>query len=242
MNTEITQKPIFIAIINQRVCPNNQAIVYCDKWFNEVCSTCGYGLPEHFQIINTANYKSVEEFQTVLTRPVGSMRSAVCFYFCMHGRQLKDKTGNINEYLVIGANDREDLLMKDDTFSTLINSFKIEHLYMFNEVCHSGGLLDYIKIDYNNNTLPDKVHQTVLIINTCAKQQKSFYEIRRERVKSSTYKEDFVSLGVASTALYRNNINPFLDPILARDFLKKLKLPYGLEVPSVKITYVQNLI
>lgn len=236
------QKPIFIAIINQNVCPNNQAIVYCNKWFNEVCSTSNYGCPEHFQIINTARYKSAEDFQAALALAVGSTRSAVCFYFCMHGRQLKDSTGNLNEYLVIGANGKQDILMKDETFSTLINSFKIEHLYMFNEVCHSGGLLDYIKIDYNDNTLPDNVHQSVLIINTCAKHQKSFYEVRKERVQATVYKADYISLGVASTALYRNRINPFLNPIAARDFLKKLKLPYGLEAPAVKITYVQNLI
>ena len=236
------QKPIFIAIINQRVCPNNQAIVYCNKWFNETCSACKYGYPDQFQIVNTARYKSAEDFQAALALLVSSTRSAVCFYFCMHGRQLKDSTGKINEYLVIGTNGKEDILMKDETFSALINSFKIEHLYMFNEICHSGGLLDYIKIDYNDNALPDNVHQSVLIVNTCAKQQKSFYEVRKERVKSTTYKEDYISLGVASTALYRNNINPFLNPVLARDFLKSLKLPYGLESPSVKITYVQNLI
>ena len=78
--------------------------------------------------------------------------------------------------------------------------------------------------------------------HTGTKQQKSFYEVRKERVKAAVFKEDYISLGVASTALYRNNINPFLEPVLARNFLKTLKLPYGFEAPSVKITYVQNLI
>ena len=204
MKTQIKQKPIFIAVINQEVCRENASIKIADFWYSAI-------EPHHEKcIIDTSNLK-LEDFKDRLSATVGVYRPSVCIYLCMHGEQHKDY-----ESLLLNKK----VSFKDIDFSNLINSFKIDNLFMFNEVCHSGGLIDFIKLDTQLRVTTSKI----LIFNTSNKDD-----------KSALITDGKTSVGLSSRILYTTRINPFLRPKLAYETLKKYKR-------TAKVTILENLI
>lgn len=201
MKTQIT-KPIFIGVINHNVTPNNKSVDIAREWFRE--------LEPDFesQLIDTVLMTS-EQFFMKMTTLLKDKKEA-CIYFCIHGKQLPNSETNLmEEYLKL--NDKN--LIKDKEFTDWLNSLNLSHLYIYFEVCHSGGLINILKTD----TPYIDEDYTFVAFATCAKDEKCYVS------KIKTPKP--LTIGYASSFLLQNKINPFIMPNVAYMALKK-QYPY----------------
>lgn len=197
MKTQIT-KPIFIGVINHIVTPNNKSVLFAQEWFKEI--EPNYDI----QIIDTVSLTS-EQFLTTMTRLLQNRQDA-CIYFCIHGKQILNKETNLmEEFLKLN----ETNLIKDTEFTQWLNSLNLRHLYIYFEVCHSGGLINVLKAD----TPYIDEDYTFVAFATCAKDEKCYVNIT-EGPNGRTF-------GCASTFFAQNNINPFIMPNVAYVALKK---------------------
>lgn len=211
MRSQIQQKPIFIPIINHNWTPNHNSILIVKNWFDEL-----YG-PSVCKAIDTSQINGVQFAEYI--RGITEGRDTVCFYICLHGKQIINKeTGKPEEFLLLNDTFR----LKDDEFSEIINSIPFKNLYIFLESCHGGGLINTIKID-DKITSMDYVN--VVIFDVCSKEQKCYVQINANQ-----------TVGVVSSLLNRYRANPFRDPEKALLMVKKVY-----PTLNTKVTIMKNL-
>ena len=212
MQSQIRQKPIFIPIINHLWTPNNYSINIVKKWFDEL-----YG-PSQVYLLDTWRY-SKEQFVTEIKKAT-SQSETICFYICLHGKQLQNqKTGKPEEFLKLNEN----VLIPDKELSEMITEIKFKSLYMMIECCHGGGLINFIKID---DKTKDMSETNILIFNICSKEQKCYV-----LTDHST-----MSVGSATSLMARNRINALRNPRIGLQLLKKF---YG--YLETKVTIVNTI-
>ena len=193
MATQII-KPIFISLINHNVSPHNVTYYAVLQWFCQAIKTRDID-----DVVISTNQMTCDQLKNAILKAVGSSRPAIGFYICMHGRQFENG-GNYVEYLELNQNN----LYPDTEFTALINALPTSNLYMFNEVCHSGGFLNSIQLDGTQKSQSGS--RSIIIFNASAKEDKAYLI-----VKSNT------TSGVTSSFLWQYKINPFIQPEYAVD-------------------------
>lgn len=202
MKTQIT-KPIFIGVINHNDTPGNKSVDIAKEWFKE--------LEPQFDsyVVDTANMTGEQFFTKMINLIQG--RIDVCIYFCIHGKQIPNPETNIKEeYLKLN----EKNLIKDTEFTEWLNALNLRHIYIYFEVCHSGGLINILKAD--TPYIDDDY--TFVAFATCAKDEKCYVQF----TQTASGK---ITIGFASSFLLQNSINPFIMPNVAYVALKK-QYPY----------------
>ena len=200
------KNPIYIAIINTEITPNNESINLVYKWYKEINDNCKF--LKEAKIINTKNIDK-ETFFNLIKDLIGKGRTSCCFYICEHGKQIEkeNKDEGYEEYLKLNQNN----YIKDIEFTNFINSLNIINKYIIMEVCHSGGLINEIKCDTNF-----EIPKNSLIISLCSKDEKCYYRTIYKDGKPYTY--CYFSIFFA-----QGNINPLKEPLKALDLLKRNK-------------------
>ena len=194
---QISQKPIYIPIINHEYTPNNNSINIVYKWFQEL-----YG---RVKTLSIDTYQCTKEQFFNIIREGTKGYTTICFYLCIHGKQFINKeTKEPEEWLMIN----DETLILDKEFSEFISELKFQNLYMIIESCHGGGLINTIKID---DTIQDMSNVNILIFNICSKEQKCYVQ-----------KSTIGSIGIVTCLLYGNKINPLRHPRTALSLVKRI--------------------
>ena len=192
--------PLFLGIINTQVTPNNLSVLLAERWYKEI-------VKKYDKRIIDTKMLSDKDFVKQIKELVGKKRTTCCIYMCMHGKQFprKDEPGKYDEYLKLN----EKNLIIDKDFSALINSLPIVNKYMLIEVCHSGGLINDIRCDYERN-----IDCNSIIFSLCSKDEKCYYRKQMYMGKECTVCYYSLFLG-------ESKINPLREPLRALDILKK---------------------
>ena len=198
----MSDNPLFLGIVNFQITPNNLSVLLAEEWYKEIV-----GKYEK-QLMNTEMMTS-EQFIKELKEKIGKKRTSCCIYMCMHGKQFprKDEPEKFDEYLKLN----EKNLIIDKDFSTLINSLPIVNKYMLMEICHSGGLINDIRCDYDRN-----IPCNSIIFGLCSKDEKCYYKKRMYMGKECT-------ICYYSLFLEKSRINPLREPLRALDILEKYR-------------------
>ena len=206
------KKPIFIGIINHNYTPNNYSIIIVKDWFSSIYNNFD------FVTIDTYN-KSKEEFQDILMKYTKG-RETIGMYLCIHGIQQEDEKTHIkNESLKLN----EKTYLKDEEFTKIINSFnEMKTFYFYSETCHSGGLINNIKIDKPLNELEN---YSCIILNISSKDYKCY-----------VLTDGNNTIGISCKILMDAHINPFKTPEMALMTLKRL-----LGYLKPKLTIIKNI-
>lgn len=198
----MSDNPLFLGIVNFQITPNNLSVLLAEQWYKEIV-----GKYEKY-VINTEMMTS-EQFIKELKEKIGKKRTSCCIYMCMHGKQFarKNEPGKFDEYLKLN----EKNLIIDKEFSELINFLPIINKYMLMEICHSGGLIDNIRCDYDRN-----ISCNSIIFGLCSKDEKCYYKKRIYMGKECT-------VCYYSLFLEQSKINPLREPLRALDILEKYR-------------------
>lgn len=198
----MSDNPLFLGIINKKITPNNLSSLLVERWYTEIVGK------HEKQVIFTETISS-EQFIKQVKEVIGKKRTNCCIYICMHGKQFprKNEPGKFDEYLKL--NERN--LIIDTQFSELINSLPIINKYLMLEVCHSGGLLNDVKCDYERN-----IPCNSTILSLCSKDEKCYY-------KQRVINEQLCTICYFTLAFEQSQINPLKEPVKALEVLKKFK-------------------
>lgn len=190
MKTQISQKPIFISVINHKQTPNNQSIRIVGDWYS-----CIEPVFDH-QVIDTAQLKIETFYETVLT--LTKDRPSVCMYFCLHGKhETSEEHPDGQEFLLLNPEQK----ISDDDFTSFIASLPVPHLYLYFEVCHSGGLINTLICD----TASMPLDHSLVMFTACSKDQKCW------TIHKQTRNEHWC-IGETSQWLIQHKLNPFITP------------------------------
>ena len=185
------KKPIFISVINHNETPNNRSIRIVNEWYSQV--------ERNFdsEVIDTAVMNADTFCTTVveLTRD----RPSVGMYFCLHGtHETSQEHPDGQEFLLLNSQTK----ISDDDFTSFISALPVSHLYLYFEVCHSGGLLNTLVCD--SSTIP--TDHSFLLFTACSKDHKCWTKFHR-----IPYAETYC-IGETSSWLQKYHLNPFIQP------------------------------
>lgn len=203
MKTQISQKPIFISVINHNETPNNQSIRIVSEWYSH--------LEKNFEtkIIDTSSL-NVDQFLTTLVEYTKD-RTSVCIYFCLHGtHETSEEHPEGQEFLKLNPKEK----IPDDDFTAFISAMPVAHLYLYFEVCHSGGLLNTLICD----SASTPIDHTFIMFTACSKDQKCWTNYYRN--PRGTFCQ-----GETSSWLIQHHLNPFTQPDTCYMALRK-NLPH----------------
>lgn len=195
MATQII-KPIFISLINHNVSPHNVTYRAVLNWYSQAIKVRNVD-----NVTFDTNQMTCDQLKNAILKAVGPSRPAIGFYICMHGRQFENG-GKYVEYLELNQNN----LYPDTEFTAMINALPTSNLYMFNEVCHSGGFLNSIQLDSAQKLQPGS--RSIVVFNASAKEDKAYLLVNPN-----------TSSGVTSSFLWQYKINPFTQPEYAVDVI-----------------------
>lgn len=198
----MSDNPLFLGIVNFKITPNNLSVLLAESWYKEIVRKY------EKKVINTCTITK-EEFMKQIKEAIGEKRTSCCMYICMHGKQFerKNEPGKYDEYLKLN----EKNLIIDKEFSEFINSLPIVNKYILMEVCHSGGLINDIRCDYDRN-----IPCNSTILSLCSKDERCYY--RKQMVQGRE-----CTLCYFTMFLGESKINPLREPIRALDILEKYR-------------------
>lgn len=194
------KNPIYIAIINTDITPHNESVKLVYKWYQQIESKCDG------KVVNT-NKMDKETFFKTIKDLIGEHRTSCCMYICEHGKQEQKEDNTVEEYLKLNKKNA----ISDVEFTQFINELPILQKYIMMEVCHSGGLLNDVKCDTNQN-----VPINTMVLSLCSKDEKCYYHtIYKEGVP---YTYCYYSIFFAHAVL-----NPLKEPLKAMEVLRRNK-------------------
>lgn len=190
MKTQISQKPIFISVINHNQTPNNQSIRIVGEWYSCIEATFDH------QIIDTSQMK-IETFYDTITN-LTKDRPSVCMYFCLHGtHENSEEHPEGQEFLLLNPDQK----ISDDEFTSFITKLPIPHFYLYFEVCYSGGLINTLICD----TAFMPLDHSLVMFTACSKDQKCWTIHHTSPTKHWC-------IGETSQWLIQHKLNPFITP------------------------------
>lgn len=160
------KNPIYIAIINTDITPHNESVKLVYKWYQQIEPRCDG------KVVNTCKMDKETFFKTIKDL-IGEHRTSCCMYICEHGKQEQKEDNTVEEYLKLNKKNA----ISDVEFTQFINELPILQKYIMMEVCHSGGLLNEVKCDTNQN-----IPINTMVLSLCSKDEKmllSYYLQRR---------------------------------------------------------------
>lgn len=190
MKTQISQKPIFISVINHNETPNHRSIRIVGDWYSQV--------EKNFdtKVLNAATL-TVESFYTTVVE-LTKNRPSVCMYFCLHGLHETSEE-HPDGYELLRLNEQNKI--SDDDFTSFIASLPVPHLYFYFEVCHSGGLINTLVCD----TASMPLDHSLVMFTACSKDQKCWTLHHESRT-------EHWCIGETSQWLIQHKLNPFITP------------------------------
>lgn len=190
MKTQISQKPIFISVINHNETPNHRSIRIVGDWYSQV--------EKNFdtKVLNAATL-TVESFYTTVVE-LTKNRPSVCMYFCLHGLHETSEE-HPDGYELLRLNEQNKI--SDDDFTSFIASLPVPHLYLYFEVCHSGGLINTLVCD----TASMPLDHSLVMFTACSKDQKCWTLHHESRT-------EHWCIGETSQWLIQHKLNPFITP------------------------------
>lgn len=203
MKTQISQKPIFISVINHNETPNHRSIRIVGDWYSQV--------EKNFdtKVLNAATL-TVESFYTTVVE-LTKNRPSVCMYFCLHGLHETSEE-HPDGYELLRLNEQNKI--SDDDFTSFIASLPVPHLYLYFEVCHSGGLINTLVCD----TASMPLDHSLVMFTACSKDQKCWTLHHESRT-------EHWCIGETSQWLIQHKLNPFITPDACYMALRK-NLPH----------------
>lgn len=191
MKTQIDQKPIFISVINHNETPNNRSIGIVGEWYSQIEKQFDRKVIDTFDMDADTFFKTIVEYT--------ENRPSVCMYFCLHGtHETSEEHPEGLEFLKL--NDKNKI--PDEDFTSFISVIPIQHIYLYFEVCHSGGLLNTLVCD--TATIP--VDRSFLMFTACSKDQKCWTNFYQSMIDGK------YCLGETSSWLRKHCLNPLTQP------------------------------